>query len=71
MSEIATKNFIVEGMSCEHCRSSVLEEVGELAGVDSVDVDLASGRLEVRGDVSDEAVVAAVEDAGYSLAGRA
>jgi copper chaperone len=65
------KAYNVTGMSCEHCRQSVLEEVSELDGVESVEVDLASGRLQVRGDVADETVQAAVEEAGYALAGRA
>ena len=59
--------FSVTGMTCQHCVASVTEEVGELAGVSSVDVDLASGRLQVTGqDVPDEQVTAAVAEAGYS-----
>jgi copper chaperone len=46
----------------------VTEEVSELAGVRQVDVELASGRLVVRGaDVRDDAVRAAVGDAGYEV----
>ena len=49
-----------------HCVLSVSEEVSELAGVDKVDVDLASGRLTVVGSgYSDDQVKAAVEEAGY------
>ncbi len=62
------KTYTVQGMSCEHCRSSVIEEVSELNGVEAVEVDLASGRLEVRGDgFADEAIARAVEEAGYRL----
>jgi copper chaperone CopZ len=57
-------------MTCEHCRASVIEEVSEVPGAEAVEVDLATGRLEVRGDVSDEAVAEAVEEAGYRLAGQ-
>lgn len=68
MSE--TKTYTVEGMTCEHCRASVTEEVGEVAGVESVDVDLASGRLDVRGaDFAEAELEDAVEEAGYTLAG--
>jgi copper chaperone CopZ len=43
--------------------------VGELPGVEAVDVHLASGALVVRGgELDDEAVRSAVEAAGYSLA---
>jgi copper ion binding protein len=60
--------YAVHGMTCEHCVASVREEVGELDGVEAVDVDLASGRLVVRGAVGDDEVAAAVRDAGYALA---
>ena len=63
------REYTVQGMSCSHCVLSVREEVSEVAGVSDVDVHLASGRLTVTGqDVSDEAVQAAVADAGYELA---
>ena len=53
-------------MTCAHCVLSVREEVSEISGVESVDVDLASGRLRVAGaDVRDDAVLAAVAEAGY------
>jgi copper chaperone CopZ len=57
-------------MTCSHCGSSVREEVSEIAGVQDVDVDLASGRLTVVGaGVSTEAIKAAVADAGYEVVG--
>ena len=63
------KSFTVVGMSCDHCVLSVREEVSEVDGIENVDVDLASGRLQVRGEnVSDTAVSDAVADAGYEVA---
>ncbi len=61
------RNYTVHGMTCNHCVLSVSEEVGEVPGVQVVDVDLASGRLVVRGDVDDAAVRAAVAEAGYEV----
>ena len=62
--------YTVAGMTCSHCVASVSEEVAEVAGVEQVDVDLASGRLAVTGtDVSDDAVRAAVAEAGYEVVG--
>jgi len=62
------RSYTVAGMTCNHCVSSVREEVSEVAGVERVDVDLASGRLEVAGEgFSDEAVAAAVAEAGYEV----
>lgn len=60
--------YKVEGMSCDHCRSSVLEEVQEIDDVRSAVLDLTSGRLEVDGaDVSTDQIRSAVELAGYKL----
>lgn len=66
-SEPITRHYAVTGMTCAHCVASVTEEVSEVNGVREVDVDLASGRLTVTGDgFGDEAVAAAVEEAGYA-----
>jgi copper chaperone len=55
-------------MTCAHCVLSVREEVTEIPGVTAVDVDLTSGRLTVTGDnVRDEAIRAAVAEAGYEV----
>ena len=59
-----TQAFTISGMTCQHCVASVTEEVTELPGVTEVDVDLASGRLHVVGDVTAEQVQAAVAGAG-------
>ena len=61
--------YTVRGMTCSHCVLSVREEVSEVRGVASVDVDLDSGSLAVTGEnVSDDAVRDAVADAGYEVA---
>ncbi len=61
--------YTVTGMTCGHCVASVTEEVGELDGVTSVDVDLASGRVTVTSvaPLSAADVRAAVDEAGYQL----
>jgi copper chaperone len=60
--------YVVSGMTCDHCVLSVTEEVAEIAGVRDVSAELATGRLTVVGDgVSDQAVKAAVADAGYEV----
>ncbi len=62
-------SYTVAGMSCDHCKASVTEEVEQIAGVDAVEVDLDSKRVVVRGeDVSDDAVRAAIREAGYEAA---
>ncbi|MFF4615109.1 heavy-metal-associated domain-containing protein [Nonomuraea jabiensis] len=69
---MATATYIVKGMTCGHCVSSVKEEVGEVSGVTSVEVDLAGGLLTVESDAPVEAadIVAAVEEAGYEVASQ-
>jgi len=64
------KTYTVSGMTCEHCVNAVSSEIGSLAEVESVDVDLASGRVTVSGTgFTDEQIRAAVDEAGYELAG--
>jgi copper chaperone len=64
----AARQYTVVGMTCAHCVLSVREEVSEVPGVESVDVDLASGRLTVTGEgVDDAAITGAVADAGYRV----
>ena len=69
---MTTTSYTVVGMTCGHCVNAVTEEVTQLPGVTAVDVDLASGGLTVTSDapVDDSAVRAAVEEAGYEVAGR-
>jgi len=70
MSQHEERQYTVAGMTCRHCVASVEEEVGEVAGVSAVSVDLASGRLVVSGPgFTDAAVGAAVAEAGYEVVG--
>ena len=68
---MTTTTYLVTGMTCGHCAASVTEEIDEVPGVESVTVDHAAGTAVVTGDVDDAAIAAAVEEAGYALAGRA
>lgn len=63
-----TSTFQVTGMTCGHCEMSVREEVGEIPGVQQVDVSHETGTLVVSSEqpVDDTAVLAAVTEAGYS-----
>ncbi|HLV75364.1 copper ion binding protein [Actinomadura hallensis] len=66
---MSTATYTVTGMTCGHCVSSVKEEVGQIAGVTGVDVDLETGRVTVTSDapIDEAAVKDAVEEAGYEL----
>ena len=62
--------YQVSGMSCDHCRRAVDEEVGALQGVEAVKVDLGGGLVTVRGPAVDDAAVKhAIEQAGYEVVG--
>lgn len=68
MSTGTDRTYTVQGMTCGHCELSVKEEVGEVAGVASVEVDLPTGKVTVRGEGFDDAAVrAAVGEAGYEV----
>ncbi|MEU5860077.1 heavy-metal-associated domain-containing protein [Nonomuraea sp. NPDC047529] len=69
---MSTATYTVKGMTCGHCVSSVKEEVGGVAGVTGVEVDLASGLLTVTSEsqVESSSIAAAVEEAGYELVGQ-
>jgi copper chaperone len=61
-----TLTYRVDGMTCEHCRAAVSEEVAKVAGVAGVDVDLQAKLVRVSGDgVAPDAVVVAIDEAGY------
>jgi copper chaperone len=63
------KKILVEGMSCGHCVMHVKEALEEL-GASNVDVSLEKKMATAEvGDASDESIKAAIEDAGYDVAG--
>jgi copper chaperone len=68
---VITSSYAVTGMTCEHCVASVTEEISEIGGVTGVAVDLPTGAVRVTSEepLEDAAVRAAVETAGYRLAG--
>lgn len=66
----ATATFTVTGMTCGHCVQAVTEEIESIDGVEKVEVELASGSVTVVSaePIAEQAVAAAVDEAGYSLA---
>ncbi|MEV5651341.1 copper ion binding protein [Nocardia sp. NPDC052254] len=67
---MATSTYTVTGMTCGHCVASVQKEIGKIDGVTGVDVDLASGRVQVESaaPLTPADIVAAVDEAGYQVA---
>ncbi len=69
MTQQQSKTIRIAGMSCSHCSNRVQKALSALSGVTSASVDLTAGTatVQVAPDVTDEALRAAVEDAGYDV----
>ncbi len=67
MSETVT--YAVPKIHCAHCGASIKEEVSEVSGVESVDVDVDTKIVTIRGEsLDDKALRSAIEEAGYEAA---
>ena len=71
---MTTQTYAVTGMTCEHCVKAVGEEISAIDGVRAVDIDLVvDGESQVRVTSAESLdiaqVRAAVDEAGYELAG--
>lgn len=66
MSDIIT--LTVPGMTCGHCEAAVTGEVGKLAAVSDVTVDLDTKLVTVTGtDLDRNALVEAIDEAGFDV----
>jgi copper chaperone len=64
-----TITYSVPDVSCGHCRTAITNEVSQIDGVDTVDVDLDAKTVRISGDGLDEqALIAAIDEAGYEVA---
>ena len=59
------KQYLVTGMSCAACSARVEKAVNQLPGVTACSVSLLTNSMGVEGEVSADAVIKAVLDAGY------
>ena len=59
------KQFTIIGMSCAACSARVESAVKKVDGVDKVAVNLLLGSMSVEGTASDDAIIKAVQNAGY------
>lgn len=67
---MTTRTYTVPGISCDHCKHAIEGEVGQVPGVDRVQVDVPGKTVEVAGG-ADDAIRAAIDEAGYEIAGVA
>lgn len=61
------RTIIVKGMTCGHCKAMVEKNLAKLPGVESVTVDLASGRTNIQGKADIAAIKEVIEDLGFSI----
>ena len=63
-----TKTMKIEGMMCSHCTGRVDKALNDMDGVKAtVSLEGKSAEVELTKDISDEALVKAVTDAGYEV----
>ena len=63
-----TKNIIVEGMTCGHCKANVEKVLNAIPNVSAtVDLEQKAARVTLTGAVADDVLVRAIEDAGYQV----
>lgn len=63
----APRRFVVEGMTCHHCCTHVEKALQSVPGVAHAEVNLERGEALVEGDATDDALMQAVADIGYTL----
>jgi copper chaperone CopZ len=66
---MSSLTYSVPGVSCAHCQRAIEGEVSQVAGVESVEVDLDAKTVTIQGDpLDDVAIVTAIDEAGYEVA---
>jgi copper chaperone len=59
--------FEVQGMSCQHCVMAITRSIQEVDSSAKVRVDLEQGKVLVESAVRNDAIQAAIDDAGYTV----
>ena len=64
---MTTTEYQVTGMTCGHCEMSVRDEDSRIGAIEQIDVSAATGKLLIttQAPIDDDAVLAAVDEAGY------
>lgn len=60
------KEFTIKGMNCSHCQASAVRALKTIPGVEDVNIDLASGKAQVSGEVSDEDIRQSLDAIGFT-----
>lgn len=66
-----SETYVVDGMTCDGCVRAVTKAIERAIPGATVSVELAAGKVTVRGADDDSVVAEAVDDAGFSFGGKA
>jgi copper chaperone CopZ len=69
--DMAEKTVKVSGMTCNHCKANVQNNLSTVQGVENIEIDLESGKVKMTGDDIDlKEVKSKVESIGYQYDGE-
>lgn len=60
------KTITIDGMSCQHCVMHVTRALKDL-GLEVVSVEIGKAVVQPHAQVSDQAIIDAIEEAGYTV----
>lgn len=70
-NDMPEKTVKVTGMTCNHCKANVENNLSAISGIDSIEVDLESGKVKLTGDdINLTQVKDKVESIGYQFDGE-
>ncbi len=63
------QTIFVNGMTCDHCKNAVTEELSKISDVKKVQVDLVTGQvvIDTEAEIGRERLEEAIKEAGYEL----
>lgn len=70
-NDMTEKTVKVSGMTCNHCKANVHNNLSAIAGIENIEIDLESGKVKMTGeDIDLEEVKSKVESIGYQYEGE-
>ena len=67
-SQIADLSLIVKGMTCNHCKETVMDAIENCDGVEKVKIDLKSGQTLINGTIiNEQKIIESINSVGFSV----
>ena len=69
MDNINSNNsYLIQGMTCNHCKQTATEAIESCAGVEKVDIDLDSGQAIIKGsNLNQDEILNSIKSVGFSI----